>query len=165
MTSSIRQGAGRVPGEWQAKVEWRQKELFPRVGFVVSNLSLKPDEGAVDFCSRRSTAEQWIKEGKYAVNWTRLSCHRFIFNQVRLQLFILAYNLGNFLGRLCLPRAIRDWSLPSLQLKLIKLEGRIVRHARKIIFQLAQGGSVQGPIRCYSGANNQAISLTRLGTS
>ena len=79
-----------------------------------------------------------FKEGKYALNWTRLSCHRFVANQVRLQLFILAYNLGNFLRRLCLPKAINDWSLSSLQVKLIKMGGRIVHHARHIIFQLAE---------------------------
>ena len=42
-----------------------------------------------------------------ALNWTRLSCHRFVANRVRLSLFILAYNLGNFLRRLCLPKAVR----------------------------------------------------------
>jgi len=120
-----------------AKVEWHQGQLFPRVGFIVTNLSAKP-EGVVHFYNRRGTAEQWIKEGKYALNWTRLSCHRFIANQVRLQLFILAYNLGNFLRRLCLPKAINDWSLRSLQVKLIKIGGRIVRSARQIIFQLAE---------------------------
>ncbi len=120
-----------------AKVEWHQGQLFPRVGFVVTNLFAKP-EGVVHFYNRRGTVEQWIKEGKYALNWTRLSCHRFAANQVRLQLFVLAYNLGNFLPRLCLPKAINDWSLRSLQVKLIKIGGRIVRHARQIIFQLAE---------------------------
>jgi hypothetical protein len=57
---------------------------------------------------------------------------------VRLQLFILAYNLGNFLRRLRLPKSINDWSLRSLQVKLIKMEGRIVCHARQIIFQLSE---------------------------
>jgi len=120
-----------------AKVEWHQGQLFPRVGFVVTNLSAKP-EGVVHFYNRRGTAEQWIKEGKYALNWTRLSCHRFAANQVRLQLFVLAYNLGNFLRRLCLPKAINDWSLRSLQVKLIKIGGRMVRHARRFVFQLAE---------------------------
>ena len=84
---------------------------------------------------------QRIKEGKYALNWTRLSCHRFAANQVRLQLFVLAYNLGNFLRRLYLPKAIlpgKDWSLRSLQVKLIKMGGRIVRHAQRFVFQLAE---------------------------
>jgi len=120
-----------------AKVEWHRGELFPRVGFIVTNLYAKP-KGVVHFYNGRGTAEQWIKEGKYALNWARLSCHRFVANQVRLQLFILAYNLGNFLRRLGLPRSIKDWSLRSLQVKLIKMGGRMVRHARRIIFQLAE---------------------------
>ena len=120
-----------------AKVEWHQGELFPRVGFIVTNMSAGP-EGVVHFYNGRGTAEQWIKEGKYALNWTRLSCHRFVANQVRLALFILAYNPGNFLRRLCLPNAVKHWSLRSLQMKLIKIGGRLVRHARRLVFQLAE---------------------------
>ena len=90
------------------------------------------------FYNGRGTAEQWIKEGKYALNWTRLSCHRFVANQVRLALFILAYNLGNLLRRLCLPKAVKHWSLRSVQIKLIKIGGRLVRHARRLVFQLAE---------------------------
>ena len=102
-----------------AKVEWHRGQLFPRVGFIVTNLSAKA-KGVVHFYNGRGTAEQWIKEGKYALNWTRLSCHRLVANQVRLHLFVLAYNLGNFLRRLGLPKTIKDWSLRSLQVKLIK---------------------------------------------
>ena len=53
----------------------------------------------------RGTAEQWIKEGKCALKWTRLSCRRFLDNAVRLQLFALAYNLTNFLRRMVLYRS------------------------------------------------------------
>jgi len=67
-----------------------------------------------------------------------LSCHRSVANQVRLWLFILAYNLRNFLLRLCLPKAVKDWSLRSLQVMLIKMGGRLVRHARRLVFQLAE---------------------------
>ena len=134
---SYQAGSWDRPRRVVAKVEWHRGELFPRVGFIVTNLSAKP-EGVVHFYNGRGTAEQWIKEGKYALNWTRLSCHRFAANQVRLQLFLLAYNLGNFLRRLGLPKAVKDWSLRSLQLKLIKIGGRVVRHARRIIFQLAE---------------------------
>src|SRR5215472_5749946 len=48
----------------------------------------------------RGTCEQWIKEGKGAIKWTRLSCRTFAANAVRLQLHALAYNLGNFLRTL-----------------------------------------------------------------
>ena len=108
-----------------AKVEWHRGELFPRVGFIVTNMTAGP-EGVVRFYNGRGTAEQWIKEGKYALNWTRLSCHRFVANRVRLSLFVLAYNLGNFLRRLCLPKAVKHWSLRSVQ-ELIKMGGRLVR--------------------------------------
>jgi len=130
-------GSWDQPRRVVAKVEWHEGELFPRVGFIVTNMSASP-EGLVDFYNGRGTAEQWIKEGKYALNWTRLSCHRFVANKVRLALFVLAYNLGNFLRRLCLPKAVKHWSLRSLQVKLIKIGGRLVRHARRLTFQLAE---------------------------
>ena len=56
-----------------AKVEWHPGELYPRVGFIVSNLS-RPAERVVGFYNQRGTAEHWIKEGKNAMKWTRLSC-------------------------------------------------------------------------------------------
>jgi hypothetical protein len=52
-------------------------DLFPRVGFIVTNLLL-PNRAVVRFYNKRGTAEQWIKEGKQAAHWTRLSCHRFL---------------------------------------------------------------------------------------
>jgi len=52
--------------------------------------------------------------------WTRLSCHRFRANEVRLLLGVIVYNLGNLLRRLVLPLAIQSWSLTSLQQRLFK---------------------------------------------
>jgi hypothetical protein len=92
----------------------------------------------VNFYNQRGTAEQWIKEGKYAVRWTRLSCHGFDANQVRLQLHLLAYNLGNFLRRIALPQSVNHWTLTTLRDKLIKIGAKMVRHARYITFQLAE---------------------------
>jgi hypothetical protein len=59
-----------------------------------------PSWAVVRFYNKRETAEQWIKEGKQAVKMTRLSCHRFRSNQVRLALSLLAHNLGNLWRRL-----------------------------------------------------------------
>jgi hypothetical protein len=120
-----------------AKVEWHAGELFPRVGFVVTNLrrSLKR---VIKFYNGRGTAEQWIKEGKQALNWTRFSCRRFRDNQVRLQLFAPAYNLGNFLRQLALPRPVRTWTLTTLREKLIKIGAKAVRHAKAVTFQMAE---------------------------
>jgi len=120
-----------------AKVEWHQGELFPRVGFIVTNLG-GGAAGVVWFYNGRGTAEQWIKEGKNAVKWTRLSCHDFVDNQVRLQLFALAYNLGNFLRRLALPVSVKHWSMTTLREKLIKIGAKVVHHARSVVFQMAE---------------------------
>src|SRR6516225_3800916 len=72
-----------------AKVEWHPGELYPRVGFIVTNMS-RPAERVVAFYNKRGTCEQWIKEGKGAIKWTRLSCRTFAANAVRLQLHALA---------------------------------------------------------------------------
>ena len=152
-----------------AKVEHHQGELFPRVGFIVTSMSL-PSRSVVRFYNKRGTAEQWIKEGKQATHWTRLSCHRFRANEVRLQLArrssgsrkanrprigqgcraigsgrtryglsVLAYNLGNLWRRLGLPNRIKSWSLTSLQHRLMKTGGRLVKHARYYWLLLAEG--------------------------
>jgi len=74
-------------------------------------------------------AEQWIKEGKQATHWTRLSCHRFRPNEARLQLSLRAYNLCNLWRRLVLPKRIDAWSLTGLRERLVKTGGRLIKHA------------------------------------
>ncbi len=120
-----------------AKVEWHQGELYPRVGFIVTNLT-RPAARVVKFYNGRGTAEQWIREGKQALHWTRLSCRAFRDNAVRLQLFALAYNLANFLRSLALPSQVAQWTLTTLREKLVKIGARIVRHGRYVVFQLAE---------------------------
>ena len=120
-----------------AKIEWHSRELFPRVGFIVTNLS-KVAKNMVRFYNKRGLCEQHIKEGKGALSWTRLSCTRYAANQVRLALFVLAYNLGNFLRRFALPAKISHWSLSSVQLKLIKIGAKVINHSRRTVFQMAE---------------------------
>ena len=120
-----------------AKVEWHPGELYPRVGFIVTNLA-RSAEGIVTFYNRRGTCEQWIKEGKGAIKWTRLSCRTFAANAVRLQLHALAYNLGNFMRTLAMPKTVETWSLTSLREKLIKIGAKVVSHGRYVTFQLAE---------------------------
>ena len=59
-------------------------------------------------------------------------------NAVRLQLHALAYNLGNFLHTLATPEPIKDWSLTSLKVKLIKIGPKVVSHGRYVVFQMAE---------------------------
>jgi Transposase DDE domain group 1 len=85
----------------------------------------RPAERVVAFYNHRGTAEQYIKEGKNAVTWIRLSCRRFTANAVRLQLHALASNLGNFLRN-----------------RVVKIGAKIVRHGRSITFQLGKPSGV-----------------------
>jgi hypothetical protein len=134
---SYRAGSWNKARRVVAKVEWHPGELYPRVGFIVTNLT-RPAQRVVAFYNQRGTAEQYIKEGKNAVTWTRLSCHRFAANAVRLQLHALAYNLANFLRTLALPEEVRQWSMTTLRDRLVKIGARIVRHGRSISFQMAE---------------------------
>jgi hypothetical protein len=120
-----------------AKVEWHPGELYPRVGFVVTNLT-QPAERVVTFYNRRGTAEQWIREGKNAVTWTRLSCRSMKANAVRLQLHALAYNMANFFRTLVLPDEVERWSLTTLREKVVKIGAKVVAHARYTVFQMAE---------------------------
>ena len=90
-----------------AKVEWHPGELYPRVGFIVTNMTRPAEKSRRLSTTSAAPAEQWIKEGKNAIKWTRLSCRTFEANAVRLQLHALAYNLGNFMRTLAMPEPIR----------------------------------------------------------
>src|SRR5262249_1220118 len=127
---SYQAGSWTKPRRVIAKVEWHPGELYPRVGFIVTNMS-RPAERVVAFYNKRGTCEQWIKEG-------RLSCRTFAANAVRLQLHALAYNLCNFLRTLATPEPIKDWSLTSLKERLIKIGAKVVSHGRYVVFQMAE---------------------------
>jgi Transposase DDE domain group 1 len=120
-----------------AKVEFHAGELFPRVGFIVTNLEAD-SPAVVRIDNKWGTAEQWIKAVKQPVKMTRLSCHRFRSNDVRLLLSMIAYNLENLWRRLELPKKIENWSLTSLQQRLVKIGGRLVKHARYYWLFLAE---------------------------
>ena len=146
-----------------AKVEFHAGELFPRVGFIVTNLGTD-NRAVVRFYNKRGTAEQWIKEGKQAVKMTRLSCHHFRSNEVRFWLSVLAYNLGNLWRRLVLPKRIEHWSLTSLQLRLVKTGGRLVKHARQILLAAAGGKPAHAAAVWKHAAKDCGVTITsRIG--
>ena len=129
------------------------------VGFIVTNMT-RPTERVVVFYNQRGTAEQWIKEGKNAIKWTRLSCCSFAANAVRLQLHALAYNLANFMRTLALPEAVKQWSLTSLREKLVKIGAKIVRHGRYVIFQMAEVRGAEGIVPGNLAADRRTATKT-----
>ena len=90
-----------------------------------------------------------------------VSCHDFVDNQVRLQLFALAYNLGNFLRRLALPKVVKHWSLTTLREKLIKIGAKVVAHSRYVVFQMAE---VAVPKRLFRAILERIRRLSRPAT-
>ncbi len=78
------------------------------------------------------------RQGMPGPDMKRLSCRKFRDNAVRLQLHALAYNLGNFMRTLALPKEVEHWSLTTLRQKLVKIGAKVVRHGRYVTFQLAE---------------------------
>jgi hypothetical protein len=89
---------------------------------------------------------------KAVIKWTRLSCRTFAANAVSLQLHALAYNLGNFMQTLALPKAAEPWSLTSPREKLIKIGAKVVSHGRYVTFQTAEVRLDEGKPPSYSPA-------------
>ena len=90
----------------------------------------------VAFYNQRDKVEQYIEEGMNAIDWTRLSCHKFRDTAVCFQLHALAYNLGNFMRTMALPEEVEHWSLTTLREKLVKIGAKVVNHGRYVTFQL-----------------------------
>ena len=135
--ASTKPRVGPRPAGWWPKSSGTRAICIPAFGFIVTNLN-RPPERVVKFYNGRGTAEQWIREDKNALRWTRLSCHAFRHNAVRLQLHALASNVANFLRTLALPQEVEHWSLTTLREKLVKIGARIVRHRRYVVLQLAE---------------------------
>ena len=131
---SYQAGSWTRPRRVVAKVEWHPGELYPRVGFLVTNLA-RPAVNVVAFYNKRGTCEQSIKEGKGAIKWTRLSCRSFAANAVRLQLHARTSAIPRTLAT---PEPIKDWSLTSLTEKVIKIGTKVVGHSRYVTFQMAE---------------------------
>ncbi|QGQ25638.1 hypothetical protein F1728_24445 [Gimesia benthica] len=123
---------------------------------IGTELGARSSKNMVKFYNGRGTAEQWIKEGKNAANWTKLSCRTFRDNQPHLQLFALTYNLANFLQRLALPRDVQHWSLTTLRKKLAIIVAKVTRHSIFITFQIVE---LALPGRLFSAILDQIAEL------
>jgi Transposase DDE domain group 1 len=119
---------------------------------VVTNLRRSPKR-VIKFYNGRGTAEQWIKEGQNALNWTRLSCRRF------------KDNLARLLRQLALPRPVRTWTLTTLREKLIKIGAKVASHAEGRHVPAGGGGRAPGVVRGDPGADRSAASGAEPGMS
>ena len=70
---------------------------------------------------------------------------------------------------LALPAAVAHWSLTSLREKLVKIDAKIVTHARYVIFQMAEVAVprelVQETLRPIDGLRPRPVPAQELGRS
>ena len=142
-----------------AKVEWHPGELYPRVGFIVTNLA-RSAERVVAFYNQRGTCEQYIKEGKNAIKWTRLSCRTFAANAVRLQLHALAYNLANFMRTLAMPKTVAAMvaDQPAREADQDRRQGRQPRPLRHL--PDGRGRGAERTVRANPAADRRTATST-----
>jgi len=119
-----------------AKIEWHHGELFPRIGFVVSNSRL-PAGKVIKVYNGRGEVENRIKEGKNTLRWDKTSCQRFEANQARLQMGVLAYSLLQMIRQFYVWGEEVKRSMDWLIKRLIKVGARISYHARRWYVHIA----------------------------
>ncbi|MBM4329249.1 MAG: transposase [Deltaproteobacteria bacterium] len=125
----------RQPKTWDrerrvvAKIEWHDGELFPRIGFIVTNSKL-PAGKVVKVYNRRGDVENRIKEGKNTLRWDKTSCYRFAANEARLLMGVLAYNLLRMVRQFYLMGEEVKRSMEWLIKRLIKVGAKVAYHGR-----------------------------------
>jgi hypothetical protein len=113
-----------------AKIEWHRGELFPRIGFVVTNSRL-PGGKVSKVYNGRGDVENRIKEGKNTLRWDKTSCQRFEANQARLTMGLLAYNLLHMIRQFYVWGEEVKRSIDWLIKRLVKVGARVSYHARR----------------------------------
>ena len=137
-------GSWTKPRRVVAKIEWHPGELYPRVGFIVTNLA-RPAERLVAFYNHRGTPP--------------------VMPILRRQRRPppLAYNLGNFMRTLAMPKTAEPWSLTSLREKLVKIGAKVVSHGRYVDLPDGRGRGVATDVRRHPVADHPAAGTARAG--
>jgi hypothetical protein len=113
-----------------AKIEWHRGELFPRIGFVVTNSRL-PAGRVIKVYNGRAEMENRIKEGKHTLRWDKTRCQRFEANQARLKMGVLVYNLLHMMRQFYVWGEEVKRSMDWLIKRLIEGGARISYHVRR----------------------------------
>ncbi len=127
---SYQAGSWEKPRRVVCRIAWHESELFPRIGFVVTNSRISVEK-VIKLYHRRAEIENRIKEGKNTLRWDKTSCHRFESNEARLKMGLLAYNLLHLLRKFYIRgegvRRCVEWLIR----RLIKVGAKFSYHARR----------------------------------
>jgi len=133
-----------------AKIERHDGELFPRIGFIVTNSKL-PAGKVVKVYNGRGGVENRIKEGKITLRWDKTSCRRFAANQARLLTGVLAYNLLHMLRQFYLVGEEVKRSMEWLIKRLIKVGTKVAYHVGGGLFMWPRGFPCPDTTKLCSG--------------
>ena len=116
--------------------------------FLVTNLSAEAQPLYEQTYCQRGEAENRIKEQQLGLFADRTSCHDFEANQLRVLLSAAAYVLIEHLRRTELAGTeLEKAQVTTLRLKLLKIGGRVLVSARRIVLHLASSFPLQALFR------------------
>ena len=127
---SYQAGSWEIPRRVVCRIAWHENELFPRIGFVVTNSRISVEK-VIKLYHHRAEIENRIKEGKNTLRWDKTSCHRFESNEARLKMGFLAYNLLHLLRKFYIRGEGVRRSIEWLIRRLIKVGAKFSYHARR----------------------------------
>lgn len=121
------------------KIEKPEGQLLYNYTFVVTNMTLFPED-VIKFYCNRGTMENFIKEGKLGFCFDKMSSTNFMANANKLQEMVIAYNFNNWFRNLCLDETfMKSMTIETIRTKLIKVAARIVKGGRYLTFKLCSG--------------------------
>ena len=127
---SYQAGSWEKPRRVVCRIAWHESELFPQIGFVVTNSRISVEK-VIKLYHHRAEIENRIKEGKNTLRWDKTSCHRFESNEARLKMGLLAYNLLHLLRKFYIRGEGVRRSIEWLIRRLIKVGAKFSYHARR----------------------------------
>ena len=113
-------------------------ELLFKHSFIVTNLSENISAKRVfETYNKRGTMENYIKEAKNSFFFDKTDSPRFIENEARMMISLLAYNLVNFLRTLCFEPKSKGLQVDTIRFRLFKVAGKLVSTARQVYLKLS----------------------------
>ena len=124
------------------KLEKKEGQMCIDYTFVVTNMISHP-EAVIKFYSNRGTMENFIKEGKNGFAFDKMSSSSFIANANKLQEMVLAYNLNNWMRRLCFTNSMKSLRIETIRIKIVKVAAKLIKSSRYFKFKLCSSCAYQ----------------------
>lgn len=119
------------------KIEKPKGQLIYNYTFIVTSIKHWTAREIINFYCNRGTMENFIKEAKNGFALSKMSSTDYFVNANKLQQMVLAYNLNNWMRRLCFPKSYQSDRIKTIRNRLIKIAGRFVKTGRYLYYKLA----------------------------